>query len=194
MLSLRIFRLKKPVIAAINGPAVGVGVTMTLPMDMRLASQDARFGFVFARRGLVPEACSSWFLPRLVGISKAAEWVYTARIFTAEEALDAGLVRSPLASPEGLLAMAEDLAAEISSSTSAVSVALSRQLLWRMLTADHPMQAHRADSRGIVGMGQSPDAMEGIASFLAKRDPRFTMKVSSDLPDIFPEWEEPRFR
>ena len=184
--ALRIFESKKPVIAAINGPAVGVGVTMTLPMDVRLASEDARFGFVFARRGLVPEACSSWFLPRVVGISRAAEWVYTGRVFPAAEALEAGLVRSVHA-PDDLLPAARELAAEIAASTAPVSVALSRQMLWRMLGADHPIEAHRVDSRGIFTLGRSPDAVEGVMSFLEKRPPEFAMRVSTDVPDIFPE-------
>jgi len=192
MLTLRIFASKKPVIAAINGPAVGVGVTMTLPMDIRLASENAKLGFVFARRGIVPEACSSWFLPRIVGISQAAEWVYTGRVFPATEALRAGLVRS-VHPPDELLPTAQDIASEIAENTSPVSVALSRQMMWRMLTVDHPMQAHRVDSRGINSRGASADAREGVVSFLEKRAPAFPLKVSSDLPDIFPSWEEPEF-
>ena len=193
LVSLRIFESKKPVIAAVNGPAVGVGVTMTLPMDVRLASETARFGFVFARRGIVPEAASSWFLPRVVGISRAAEWVYTGRVFPAAEAHEAGLVRS-VHPPEELLPAAYALAREIAEHTSAVSVALSRQMLWRMLGADHPMEAHKVDSRAILAMGRSPDAAEGVTSFLEKRPARFPMKASTDLPDFFPWWEEREYR
>jgi enoyl-CoA hydratase/carnithine racemase len=192
LVSLRIFELRKPIIAAINGPAVGVGVTMTLPMDVRLASETARFGFVFARRGLVPEACSSWFLPRVVGISRAQEWVCTGRVFPASEALEGGLVRSVYPADE-LLPAAHELAREIADNTSAVSIALSRQMLWRMLGADHPMEAHKIDSRGIFTMGAAADVREGVTSFLEKRSPEFTMKVSADMPDWFPWWEERRF-
>ncbi|MHB8466784.1 MAG: crotonase/enoyl-CoA hydratase family protein [Acidimicrobiales bacterium] len=188
--TLRIFDCTKPVIAAVNGPAVGVGVTMTLPMDIRLASTAARFGFVFTRRGLVPEACSSWFLPRVVGISRAAEWVCTGRVFGADEAKDGGLVRS-LHAPEDLLPAAHAIAQEIVTNTSGVSVALARQMLWRMLGASHPMEAHRVDSRGIFWRGQSPDVREGITSFMEKRPPHFPGRVSDGLPDIFPGWQEP---
>ena len=192
MVSLRIFECTKPVIGAINGAAVGVGVTMTLPMDFRLASDTARFGFVFARRGIVPEACSSWFLPRLVGISAAAEWCYTGRVFPAAEALERGLVRSVHA-PEELLPAARELAREIADNTAPVSVALTRQMLWRMLGADHPMEAHRVDSRGILSRGASADAKEGVESFLEKRQPSYPVKVSDGLPDIFPDYVEPAF-
>jgi enoyl-CoA hydratase/carnithine racemase len=190
--ALRIFDCTKPVIAAINGPAVGVGVTMTLPMDVRLAAAEARFGFVFARRGLVPEACSSWFLPRVVGISQAAEWVYTGRVFGADEALAGGLVRRIYPADE-LLPAARALAAEIADNTSSVSVALSRRMLWRMLGASHPMEAHRVDSRGIASRGRSGDVREGVASFLEKRPPVFPDRIAEGLPDIFPGWEEPEF-
>jgi len=190
--TLRIFDCKKPVIGAINGAAVGIGATMTLPMDVRLASTAARIGFVFTRRGIVPEACSSWFLPRVVGISRAAEWVYTGRILSAQEALDGGLVRA-LHAPDDLLPAARTLAREIADNTSGVSVALSRQMLWRMLGASHPMDAHRADSRGIQLRGRSADAHEGVMSFLEKRAAKFTDSVSRDLPDIFPDWEDPSF-
>jgi enoyl-CoA hydratase/carnithine racemase len=190
--TLRIFDCKKPVIAAINGAAVGVGATMTLPMDVRLASTNARVGFVFTRRGIVPEACSSWFLPRVVGISRAAEWVYTGRLLSAQEAYDGGLIRS-LHEPAELLPAARALAGEIAANTSGVSVALSRQMLWRMLGAAHPMHAHRVDSRGIQVRGRSDDAHEGVTSFLEKRPANFTDSVATDLPDVFPEWEEPRF-
>lgn len=192
LVSLRIFESTKPVIGAINGAAVGVGVTMTLPMDVRLASEHAKFGFVFARRGIVPEAASSWFLPRIVGISQAAEWVYTGRLIPAEEARQAGLVRSVHAADE-LLPAAHALAAEIAANTAPVSVALSRRMLWRMLGADHPMQAHRVDSRGIAVRGPSADAREGVESFLAKRPAEFPDRVSDGLPDIFPDWEDPEF-
>lgn len=189
LVSLRIFESTKPVIAAINGPAVGVGITMTLPMDVRLASTDARMGFVFARRGIVPEACSSWFLPRVVGISRAMEWVATGRVFGADEALSAGLVRS-LYQPSELLAAAHALAAEMAEGTSAISVALSRQMLWRMLGADHPMEAHKIDSRGIAALGRSADAREGVESFLEKRPPNFPGRVSKDMPEFYPWWRE----
>lgn len=191
--SLRIFESKKPVIAAVNGPAVGVGVTMTLPMDIRIASSAARFGFVFARRGIVPEACSSWFLPKVVGLNQAAEWLYTGRVFDAAEALKGGLV-SRVVPPGDLLPTAMALAREIADNTSAVAVALSRQMLWRMAGADHPMEAHKVDSRGIYAMGASPDVAEGIAAFKEKRAPRFTMKASSDMPDFYPWWEERPFK
>ena len=192
LVTLRIFDCTKPVIAAINGPAVGVGVTMTLPMDIRLASESAKIGFVFARRGIVPEACSSWFLPRLVGISQAAEWCYSGRVFGADEALRGGLVRSVHA-PEDLLPAARAIATEIAEHTSPVSVALTRQMLWRMLGAHHPMEAHRVDSRGIAERGRSADSREGVLSFLEKRPPVFPVKVSDGLPAIFPDWENPKF-
>lgn len=190
--TLRFFELKKPIIAAINGPAVGVGVTMTLAMDIRLASENARMGFVFSRRGIVPEACSSWFLPRIVGISQAMEWVSTGRVFNAQEALAGGLVRSVHA-PDALLPAAHALAREIADNTAPVSVALCRQLMWRGMVADHPMQAHMADSRGILVMGQSADVKEGVASFLEKRAPRFQMSVANELPDLFPFYKTPSF-
>jgi enoyl-CoA hydratase/carnithine racemase len=192
LVTLRIFQCTKPVIAAVNGPAVGVGVTMTLPVDIRLASESARFGFVFARRGIVPEACSSWFLPRVVGISKATEWTYTGRVFRADEALAAGLVRSVHPADE-LLPTAHELAREIIDNTSAVSVALTRQMLWRMLGEPHPMSAHRVDSRAINYMGASADSREGVMSFLEKRPPAFTMRPTSDMPDFYPWWDEPEF-
>ena len=192
LVSLRIFDCKKPVIGAINGAAVGVGVTMTLPMDIRLASEHAKFGFVFARRGIVPEACSSWFLPRLVGISQAAEWCYSGRVFPASEALAGRLVRSVHPADE-LLPAARAIATEIAENTSAVSVALTRQMLWRMLGADHPMEAHKVDSRGILARGSAADAREGVVSFLEKRAPQFPNTVSADLPDIFPPHETPKF-
>ena len=192
LVSLRIFDSKKPVIGAINGAAVGVGVTMTLPMDIRLASDAAKFGFVFARRGIVPEACSSWFLPRLVGISQAAEWCYSGRVFPAQEALDGGLVRSVHPADE-LLSTAREIAADIAQNAAPVSVALTRQMLWRMLGAAHPMEAHRADSRGIAQRGPSADAREGVESFLEKRSAEYTNRVSDELPDLFPRWVDPQF-
>jgi enoyl-CoA hydratase/carnithine racemase len=190
--TLRIFESTKPVIAAINGPAVGVGATMTLPMDIRLAAEDARIGFVFARRGIVPEACSSWFLPRVVGISRAMEWVTTGRVFSAQEALAGGLVRSLHPAGE-LLAVAYELAREISENTAPVSVALARRMMWRMLGAEHPMLAHRADSRGMFARGQSADAAEGVTAFLEKRPARFPDLVSDGLPEIMPGWRAPEF-
>ncbi|HEX8086962.1 MAG TPA: crotonase/enoyl-CoA hydratase family protein [Solirubrobacteraceae bacterium] len=181
--TLRIFESLKPVIAAINGPAVGVGITMTLPMDVRLAVTGAKIGFVFARRGIVPEACSSWFLPRIVGIGQALEWVETGRVFTAEEAHAGGLVRSVHA-PDELLPAAHALAREIADNAAPVSVALARRLLWTMLGADHPMAAHRADSRAMFARGQSADAREGVTAFLEKRPAQFPDRVSDGLPAI----------
>jgi enoyl-CoA hydratase/carnithine racemase len=191
--TLRIFDSLKPVIAAINGPAVGVGITMTLPMDIRLAAAGAKIGFVFARRGIVPEACSSWFLPRLVGISQALEWVETGRVFTAEEAHAGGLVRSVHPAAE-VLEAARALALEIAVDAAPVSVALGRRMLWTMLGASHPMEAHRADSRAMFARGQSADAHEGVTAFLEKRPPQFTDRVSDGLPELFPGREEPAFR
>ena len=191
-LTLRIFDSTKPVIAAINGPAVGIGATMTLPMDVRLASESARIGFVFVRRGIVPEACSSWFLPRVVGISRAMEWVATGRVFDADEALQGGLVRS-VHPPGELLDAATALAREIADNAAPVSVALARRMMWRMLGAEHPMLAHRADSRGMLYRGRSADAAEGISSFLEKREAVFPDKVSAGLPEIMPGWTAPEF-
>jgi enoyl-CoA hydratase/carnithine racemase len=190
--TLRVFACSKPVIAAINGPAVGVGATMTLPMDVRLAAEGAKLGFVFARRGIVPEACSSWFLPRVVGISRAMEWVATGRVFGAAEALEAGLVRSLHPAGE-LLDAAHALAREIADNAAPVSVALARRMMWTMLGAAHPMYAHRADSRGMFARGQSADAREGITAFLEKRPADFPDRVSDGLPDVFPGWEAPPF-
>lgn len=192
LLTLRIFESLKPVISACNGAAVGVGVTMQLAMDIRLASTAGRYGFVFARRGLNPEAASSWFLPHLVGVQTALEWCYTGRIFPAQEAFDKGLVRS-LHEPDDLLPAARALAREIADNTAPVSVAITRQLIWRMAGAAHPMDAHRADSRGIQARGKSGDAREGVSSFLEKRAPNYPDKVSSDLPDIWPHWTAPTF-
>ena len=192
LVTLRLYDCKKPVIAAINGPAVGIGVTMTLAMDVRIAASTARMGFVFARRGIVPEACSSWFLPRIVGIGQAAEWVYTGRVFPAEEAFAARLV-SRLVSPEDLLPAARTLAREIADNTSAMSVALTRQMMWKMLGADHPMEAHKIDSKAIYWMGRSRDAYEGVSAFLEKRPAKFTLKPS-EMPDFYPWWTERKFR
>lgn len=191
--TLRIYESLKPVIGAINGPAVGIGATMQLPMDIRLASTEARFGFVFARRGITPEAASSWFLPRLVGMQTALEWCMTGRVFGADEALARGLVRS-LYAPDELLPAAQALAREIADNTAPVSVALSRQMLWRMAAAPHPMDAHRIDSRSIQARGQSADAREGVTAFLEKRPAVFPNKVSTDMPPFFPWWDEPTFK
>ena len=192
-ISLRVFASEKPVIAAINGAAVGVGITSVLPADIRLAADTAKMGFVFTRRGIVPEACSSWFLPRVVGISTAAEWALTGRVFGAQEALDRGLVRSLHPAGE-LMDEARALAREIADNTAPVSVALARQMLWRMLGASHPMDAHRVDSRGIYLRGKSADAREGVTAFLEKRDAQFPDRVSDGLPEIFPDWQEPEYR
>ena len=192
LVSLRIFESKKPVIGAINGAAVGVGVTMTLPMDIRLASDQAKFGFVFAKRGIVPEAASSWFLPRIVGISQATEWCFTGRMISAAEAKEGRLVRS-VHDASDLLGAARAIGREIAENTAPVSVALSRQMLWRMLGADHPMDAHRMDSRAINSRGASADAKEGVMSFLEKRPANFPVKVSDGLPDVFPDWVDPAF-
>jgi len=192
LLTLRIFAMTKPVVAAVNGVAAGLGATILLPMDVRLAGESARFAFVFTRRGIVPEACSTWFLPRVVGISRAAEWCYSGRIVTVDEAKDAGLVRDVL--PDGtLLETAQNLARDMVGLSSPVAVALTRQMLWRMLGADHPMEAHRVDSRLIAWLGKQPDAAEGIRSFLDKRSPHFAMAPSSDMPPLYPWWRDPEF-
>jgi enoyl-CoA hydratase/carnithine racemase len=190
--TLRIFDCLKPVIAAINGPAVGVGITMTLPMDVRIAAEGAKLGFVFSRRGIVPEACSSWFLPRIVGISQAMEWVATGRVFPAEEGLAGGLVRS-VHPVDDVVPVAHALAAEIAENTAPVSVALARRMMWTMLGASHPMDAHRADSRAMFARGQSADAREGVTAFLEKRSAEFPDRVSDGLPELFPGREEPVF-
>jgi enoyl-CoA hydratase/carnithine racemase len=191
--TLRIYKCLKPVIGAINGAAVGIGVTMQLPMDIRIASSDARFGFVFARRGIVPEACSSWFLPRLVGISQALEWTYSGKVFPAQEALEGGLIRKVVA-PEELLPMARAIARDIIDNTAPVSIALIRQMMWRMLGADDPMEAHKIDSRGIYSRGQSADVKEGVMSFLEKRPAKFTQTVSKDMPSYFPWWTDREYK
>lgn len=189
LLTLRLFESKKPLISACNGVAVGVGATMQLAMDIRLASETARYGFVFARRGIVPEAASSWFLPRIVGISQALEWCYSGRVFDAAEAHAGGLVRSVHA-PGDLLHAAKSLAAEIAENTSAISVAMTRAMMWRLMSADHPMEAHKIDSRAIYRLSRGKDAAEGIASFLDKRRPMYPGKVSADMPDFYPWWDE----
>ena len=192
-MTLRIFDSLKPVIAAINGPAVGIGATMLLPMDIRLASTAARIGFVFSRRGITPEAASSWFLPRLVGISTALEWCYSGRIFDAPEALERGLVRS-LHAPDELLAAARALAHELTAHSAPVSIALTRQMMWKMFGADHPMEAHKIDSRSIQTRGASADSREGVGAFLEKRAAVFPDTVSANLPDFYPWWDDRPFR
>jgi enoyl-CoA hydratase/carnithine racemase len=192
LLTLKIFESLKPVIGAINGPAVGIGVTMQCAMDIRIASENARFGFVFSRRGIVPEAASSWFLPKIVGIAQALEWTFTGRVFDAQEALRGGLVKQVVPADK-LLETAYALAAEIRDNTSPVSVALIRQMLWNLSTADHPMEAHKIDSRGIFVRGKSPDVREGVTSFLEKRPADFPQKVSSDMPSYYPWIKEPKY-
>lgn len=192
-LVLRLFNSKKPLIGACNGVAVGVGATMQLPFDMRLCSDNARFGFVFARRGITPEAASSWFLPRLVGMQTALEWCMTGRIFDAQEALAKSLVRSVHPQAE-LIPAATALAREIAVNTSAVSVAMTRAMLWRLSSEPHPMMAHRVDSRSIYRLSRSADAREGIASFLEKRAPAYPDTVGANMPDFYPWWDEPEYR
>ena len=192
MLTLRLFQSTKPLISACNGVAVGVGATMQLAMDIRLASDTARYGFVFARRGIVPEACSSWFLPKIVGIAQALEWCFTGRVFDADEAKDGGLVRS-IHAPGDLMDEARKLAREIADNTSALSVAMTRAMMWRLSNTEHPMMAHRIDSKAIYTLSRGVDAKEGIASFLEKREPSYPGKVSSDMPDFYPWWDEPGY-
>jgi enoyl-CoA hydratase/carnithine racemase len=191
-LAIRIFNLRKPVFAAVNGTAVGIGVSMILPMDVRIAAEDARFGLPFVRRGIVPESCSTWFLPRIVGISRAVEWAVTGRIFPAAEALAAGLV-SETVPAKRVLARAMEIAGDIATSTSAVSVALTRRMMWQQLGADHPMQANVNESRSLRAIGLLPDAREGVRAFLEKRAPDFTLSAERDLPDFVPWWDEPEF-
>jgi enoyl-CoA hydratase/carnithine racemase len=192
LLGLRIFKSLKPVIGAINGPSVGIGATMQLPMDIRIASDKARFGFVFARRGIVPECCSSYFLPRLVGISQALDWSMSGRVFEADEALAGRLVKE-VVSPEDLLPRAYEIAGDIAQNTSPLSVTLIRQMMWRMLGVDHPMEAHKIESRGVLATGRGPDAKEGVMSFLEKRPADYQSRISEDLPSYFPWWEEPEY-
>ncbi len=192
VLTLRIYECRKPIVAAINGPAVGVGITMTLPMDVRIAADDARFGFVFSRRGIVPEACSSWFLPRVVGISQALQWCYSGRVFEAREALEGRLVHS-LHGKDELVPAARAMLREIADHASPLSVTMIRHMMWRLLGADHPIEAHKLDSRGVYHLGRGPDSQEGVEAFLEKRAPRFQGKVSTDLPEFFPWWQQREF-
>jgi enoyl-CoA hydratase/carnithine racemase len=191
-LALRVFASAKPVIAAINGTAVGIGVTMVLPMDVRIAAEGARFGLPFTRRGIVPESCATWFLPRIVGIATAVDWAVSGRLFPAEEALAAGLVRE-LVPPDAVLARAQAVAAEIAEQTAPVSVALTRQMLWRQLGAPHPLSANRLESQALLALGGMPDAQEGVAAFKEKRPARFPSRVSRDMPDFYPWWQEEPF-
>lgn len=193
VLNLRIFEMKKPVIAAINGPAVGIGATMTLPMDIRLAADTAKMGFVFTRRAIAPDGCCTWFLPRVVGIGQAAEWLISGRVFSTQEGLQAGLLHRVLPA-EDLLPAAMEKAREIIENTSSISVALTKQLVWRMLGAEHPMEAHRIESKAVFFMGRSEDCREGVNAFLEKRKPNFPMKLSRDLPDFYPWWPEFPFK
>jgi enoyl-CoA hydratase/carnithine racemase len=192
VLALRLFACTKPLIAAVNGAAVGIGVSMQLPMDIRIASSEARFGFVFNRRGVMPDACATWFLPRVVGISRALEWTYSGRILSADEALAGGLV-SRVVAPDVLLSTARAIAAEIAAKSAPVSVALTRQAMWRLLGADHPMAANILESQGIAARGASADAREGVSAFLEKREAVFTDRVSTDMPAFYPWWDEPAY-
>jgi enoyl-CoA hydratase/carnithine racemase len=192
LVTLRLYRCLKPIIAAINGPAVGVGITMTLAMDIRLASENAKIGFVFTRRGIAPEAASSFFLPRIVGISRALEWCFSGRIYPISEVMDSGLIRK-VCSEQELLVEAYAIAREIVDNTAPVSVALTRQMLWRGLDMNHPMDAHKLDSRAILSRGRSSDAAEGVVSFIEKRPPEFKNQVSKDMPDFYPWWDEPKY-
>lgn len=193
IVALRIYEMKKPVIAAINGAAVGVGITLTLPMDIRLASEKAKIGFVFTRLGITLEACSNWFLPRIVGIGKALEWAFTGRMFGAQEALAGGLLHY-VTPPDQLMVKALEIAREIVENTSAVSIPLNRQLLWKMLEADHPMEAHKIESKCIYWLGLTSDSKEAVAAFHEKRPPRFTMKASADMPEFYPWWKDRPFK
>ena len=193
ILSLKMYDYNKPLIAAVNGAAVGYGATMTLPMDVRIASTTARFGFVFAQRGLIPEACSTWFLPRIVGISRALQWFESGRIFEAPEALEAGLV-SEVVAPGELLARAHAIAHTMIDRSSSVSVMIARRITLQMLGAPHPMRAHELESRGIAQLRDLPDFAEGVASFLEKRDAKFPMKAGRDAPEGFPWWRHQEFK
>ena len=190
--ALRVFDCTKPVIAAINGAAAGVGVTMTLPADIRIASTEARFGFVFTRRGIIPEACSTWFLPRLVGIQRALDWTYSGRMVSAAEVCAGGLLLE-IVPPEELMPRARAIAGEIARFAAPVSVTVTRQMMWRLLGADHPMEAHKLEARAMAALRGSPDAREGVAAFKEKRDPVFSMRPSADMPGFYPWWEERRF-
>ena len=192
VLTLRLFKSKKPLIAAINGDAVGIGATMLLPMDIRIASDEARFGFVFAKRGIVPEAASSWFLPRLIGIDNALKLCYSGKVINANEAKEIKLI-SEVTSEETLISRALELSEEFTAKTSSISIALTRQMMWRMLGADHPMEAHKIDSRAVYELGKSGEASEGIKSFFEKRPPNFPGKLTEDLPDFYPWWDEKKF-
>jgi enoyl-CoA hydratase/carnithine racemase len=191
-LAIRIFDLTKPVIAAMNGTAVGIGITMVLPMDIRIGADDARFGLPFVRRGIVPESCATWFLPRVVGIARAVDWSVTGRIFPASEALEAGLVRE-LVPADQVLHRARAVATEIASASAPVSVALTRQLMWKLLGADHPMTANELESKALIAVQQGADVGEGIAAFREKREPEFTMRPSQDLPAFYPWWGRREF-
>lgn len=193
MLALRIFKLKKPIIAAINGPAVGLGCTMTLPMDIRIASTNAKVGIVFVRRGVLVDACSSWFLSKVLGIGRALEWALTGKVFSAQEANEGGLFNK-LVAPEELIPTARAIAQDIAQNTAPVSVALTRQLIWTMAGARHPMEAHRLESKGFHWAGQQPDVKEGVMAFLEKRAPNYTMSPATDMPEFFPWMEEPEFK
>lgn len=193
VLALRIYKLTKPIIAAINGPAVGIGLTMTFPMDIRIAVDTAKMGVVFVRRGVVVDACSSWFLPKIVGMGKALEWALSGKVFTAREALAAGLLNQMVA-PDELIPAARAIALEIARNTAPVSVALARQLIWSMAGQEHPMEAHRIESKCFHWLGQQADAAEGIAAFLEKRSPNYTMSPHKNLPDFFPWAPEPDFK
>ncbi len=192
MLALRFYESTKPMIAAINGPAVGVGITMTLPMDIRLASEDSKMGFVFVRRGVMPDGCANWFLPKLVGVGQSLEWFLSGKIFSAAEARERGLISS-IYPADQLLDKAKEMAMDIARNTSAVSVALTRQMVWRMAGADHPMESHKVETRGFYYTGRSKDAKEGIMSFIEKRKPVFTNSPVSDMPPFYPWWKEPEF-
>ena len=192
MLALRLYDFKKPIICAVNGAAVGIGATMQLPMDVRIASSDAKFGFVFSKRGLVPEACSSWFLPRIVGISQALQWCFHGEVFGADEALRGGLI-TEITAPEDLLPRALAIANRFTKKTSQVSLALTRQMLWKMMGSCHPLDAHQIDSRGIQLRRNSADGEEGIRSFLEKRDSNFQETVSENMPPFYPWWENRKF-